>query len=258
LDRQRPPGAPKPDLLLHARELRREGDTFHYDVRLVAGDGQVLETWSDLRLRRVETIRRRRGWPARLLANHVERRMEELMDGVQLEVALERLGAEPRERRSLVAIGRLLGQAAVVRHRPDGKPELEDGRAVSLAHAGERTMAVVGPAPLGCDLEWVSNRAPELWKDLLGADRLSLAQGLMSEAGENLDSAATRVWTAVESIKKAEGATDVPLVLDRREADGWVIFRAGKLVVGTLVTQLKGEDGMLALGLALGERGQCG
>ena len=68
---------------------------------------------------------------------------------------------------------------------------------MSASHCGDLTMAVAGHSPVGCDLELVVTRPPEIWRDMLGVERFKLAEVISREAQETLDVAATRVWTSM-------------------------------------------------------------
>jgi hypothetical protein len=75
------------------------------------------------------------------------------------------------------------------------------------------TLAVAAPqahGAVGCDLEAVTTRSRESWQDLLGAERLALADLVARESGDAFDAAATRVWGALEALKKAGVALDAP------------------------------------------------
>ena len=113
----------------------------------------------------------------------------------------------------------LLGQGASIARRPDGKPEADDGRGISAAHAGDWTIAAAGPGTIACDLEPVAARPDPTWRDLLGPDRWELAGLIARETGETSDLAATRAWVAGECLTKAGVSARAPLVLDR-PADG--------------------------------------
>src|SRR6185369_4738782 len=92
------------------------------------------------------------------------------------------------------AIERALGTCGIIR-RADGKPTARDGRYVSASHCGDLTMAVAGHSPVGCDLERVVTRPPEIWSNMLGVERFTLAEVISRETQETLDVTATRVWT---------------------------------------------------------------
>jgi enediyne polyketide synthase len=80
---------------------------------------------------------------------------------------------------------------------------------------------------------------------------LKLAQRISREQSEGLDTAATRLWSALECLKKAGLSAEAPLVLDSTTADGWVLFRSGTLAIASYVTTVQGTDAPLAIGLAL-------
>jgi enediyne polyketide synthase len=226
-----------PELFLHARERHRDGDLFVYDLKLLGEDGSVLEQWDGLRLRKVETLAHKTPWPQPLIAPYIERCLEELIPQSQVSVALVNGDSD--------AALQLFGDDLRLHHRSDGKPQLvaadvspRHSHHVSVAHAGELTIAVAGSS--GCDLETV---APRPWSDLLPPERLALAQQLTKpdrsadSLSASADVAATRVWAALECMKKAGVPTDAPLLLVGpgvpAEPDGWVLFSSGSRTIAT-------------------------
>jgi enediyne polyketide synthase len=251
-----PAGEP---LSFRARERRRDGAELVYDLEILDRHGAVRERWQGLRLRAVDRPPAPSSWNAALLAPYLERRLADLLPGSALRVAL---AAAPANRdggggdtggssRGLVA--RLLGEEAVLRHRPDGKPEALPGWQVSLSHAGRLHLGVAAPHPVGCDLEPVVERPPEVWQELLGEERFRLAEAIAADRGEPRDAAATRVWTAAESLVKAGRPPGAPLVVeplpadDAASADGWVLLRSGGLRIGSLVAPVRDLEGLAAL-----------
>jgi enediyne polyketide synthase len=237
-----------PELLLHARETKREGDTFYYDLELLGEDGSVLEQWEGLCLRKVADIPRRRAWTPTLLAAHVERRLEELVPGARASVVLER-GVTSND-----GIEQALGIGTTILRRADGKPEVADSRAVSAAHAGELTLAVAAPQSVGCDLETVAHRDAEIWRGLLGAERFRLVE--MLAAKEGFDTAATRVWCAIECLKKAGAMADAPLALVSAADDGWTALSSGAQIIATYCAEVRGVAEWLAVSVLV-QRQPC-
>jgi enediyne polyketide synthase len=217
-------------LMLSARERSRNGDDFVYDLEILDTRGRVRERWEGLRLRAVQKIDPPEAWRAALLAPYMERRIEEILPGRRIRVTL---GPDSSHRH----------------HRPDGKPET-NGRQVSRSHAGELVLEVTGDGRIGCDLEPVAGRTEEAWRDLLG-DRFALAELIVRERGESRDAAATRVWTAVESLKKAGAPHGAPLVLESGEADGWLLLRSGDLRIGTFLGPVRELSGPAAIAVLL-------
>ena len=238
-------------LVLAARERSRHGDDFVYDLELVDAEGRLRERWEGLRLRAVDRIKPPASWTAALLAPYVERRLQDLLPGSGLRVSLEE-GSE-----SQGAVFRLLGEGEL-RHRPDGRPEVDSGE-VSVSHAGRLVLAVTRDGRVGCDLEAVAERSEEIWQGLLGPDRFRLAELIARERGETPHAAATRVWTALESLAKAGVPQGAPLVLDTTspaETDGWLVLRSGTLHIGTLLAPVRELAGpaVLAVLAETGER----
>src|SRR4029079_452128 len=86
------------------------------------------------------------------------------------------------------------------------------------------------------------------WEALLGPSGCSLAGQLGQLAGESFDTAATRVWTVLESAKKAGLPPDVPLTIRNRAsarltsanpAAPWVVS-VGKARAATCSLQVEG------------------
>ncbi len=135
-----------------------------------------------------------------------------------------------------------------MRWRPDGKPEVDRGPAVSISHSRDLVLVVAGREPVGCDLEPVIARPADVWRDLLGEGRQQLAQLIADEADDgDPDRAATRVWSAVESLRKAGAMADTPLLLATTTEDGWVLLTAGHLLVATAVVPVSDTEPPLAV-----------
>jgi enediyne polyketide synthase len=146
---------------------------------------------------------------------------------------------------------RLLGTNDPIWRRADGKPLGANGHSVSAAHAGDFTLAVAGHVKLGCDLESVTSRTEDVWSALLGGDQMLLAKRIAQERNESLDTAATRLWAARESLKKAGQSVTAPLVLDSTGAREWVLLRSGAMTICTCLAAVRGTPGPLVAAVAI-------
>jgi enediyne polyketide synthase len=243
------PGVAPPDgpLFVHARERSHEGVQFTYDVEVTDESGRVIERMEGLHLRAVGERAPAAAWPAPLLAPYLERKLADLLPGAAVTVAVERNGAPDRRARSDGAMHMAIGDRAVVYRRPDGKPEMPHGQAVSASHAGDLTLAITGRGDLGCDIEAVMERPAEVWQDLLGSERMALADLISRERSEPLGTAATRVWCAAESLKKAGALPQAPLTLAQAEEEGWVVLTSGRFRLATYVSSVLDAAAPLAV-----------
>jgi enediyne polyketide synthase len=237
---------PHAGFLVHARERSRVGDLFTYDVRVLTDAGELLERWDGLRLRAVSHAAPRGPLAEPLLVPYAERRVQELVGGADVSLALRRERCAARRERSDSAVLSALGGDAALFRRADGKV-VATGREVSASHCGELTLAAAGSGALGCDIEPVSERSDETWRDLLGEGSFNLAGLIAHTAGEDEGASRTRVWAAGECMRKAGAALDAPLLYKSSAPDGWVLLTSGRLSIATLVTQLRGSDERLAL-----------
>ena len=103
------------------------------------------------------------------------------------------------------------------------------------------TLAVTGPERVGCDAEVVRERTPEDWQALLGAGQFALADLIRRELGEELSLAATRVWGAVECLRKTGRALTGPITLAHQGPSGWVLLHSGQAKIATFSTHLRNE-----------------
>jgi enediyne polyketide synthase len=232
-----------------ARERSEQGDLLVYDLEIADEDGHVRERWEGLRLRVVERREPDPDWPEPLLGPYLERRARSLLPGCRMAVEVERDGRSGRRERSDRLIRRALGEGVPFARRPDGKPEAADHRGISAAHSRDWTIAVAEPGTVACDLEPVTARAEDFWRDLLGHDRWELAGLVMREAGEPIDQAATRVWVARECLAKAGVNPMAPMVLGQPSHGTAVLLDSGPFRIATFVVPDRRNREPLVLGL---------
>ena len=236
---------------VRAKERSHDGDNFIYDVEVTDARGEGIERWDGLRLRAVETMSAREPWPDALLAPYLERRLEQLAGaGAPVKVALERGLREERPARTDAVIQHALGKAARVWRRPDGKPVCSGEETISAAHALDFTFAVARAGGAACDLEEVVARTDAVWRDLLGEEKFRLAGRMARERAESVDVASTRLWTAMECLKKIGQPVSSPLVLDTSTDDGWTQLRVGAVTILTCVTTVRGMKSPLGMAVA--------
>jgi enediyne polyketide synthase len=215
-------------------------------VDVLGADGLVRESWSGLKLQAV-------GPPIlaprheALLRPFLERRVQDLIQGSDVSIALQRDESSDRQLRSDRAIQTALGVSVEITRRPDGKPDAQAGRFVSASHCGDVTMAVAGPTPVGCDLEKVEDRSASAWRGLLGDERIELVQLIERHAGENPAVSATRVWSASEALKKVGAAIDAPLVFVSSTSDDCVFLSSGNFKIVTYATELREGEGKFVI-----------
>ncbi|WP_433236323.1 SDR family NAD(P)-dependent oxidoreductase [Actinomadura nitritigenes] len=232
------------DLHCCAVEREHDGDTYRYDVAVRDAGGAVVERWEGLRFRAVRKGDGRGPWAVPLLGPYLERRLEDLTGALVAVAAEPGAGGGIRGRRAATAVaaGRALGGPTRILYRPDGRPELGDGRTISASHGADTTLCVVADGVTACDIESVAERPGPEWDGLLGP-HASLPHLIAAENGDDRDTAATRVWSAVECMRKAGLPATAPLVLTPPRGDAWVVLAAGQGRVATLATTLRDRPG---------------
>ncbi|WP_213451354.1 type I polyketide synthase [Rhizomonospora bruguierae] len=241
-----------------ATERGRDGDTYTYDIALRTPDGQIVERWEGLRLRAVRKTGGQGPWVAALLGPYLERAVGDLL-GARVAVAVEPdaplTGGDPpaRRARTALAAARVFGRPVDIRYRPDGRPEVAGDHTVSAAHGAGVTVCVAAHDTVACDVEPVVHRPEKAWRDLLGVHAAGTAV-LETDAGDDADAAATRIWSALECLRKAGCSPGAPLALLSASPDGWTVFGSGDLRVAVLVTTLHGVAGPVAFAVLSGGR----
>ncbi|WP_045743732.1 SDR family NAD(P)-dependent oxidoreductase [Actinoplanes rectilineatus] len=220
-----------------ATERSRDGDLYVYDVALRSESGEVLERWEGLRLRAVRKQDPAGPWTPALLGPYLERTAEELL-GVPVATTVQPDGGRSRRGATRLAASRTFRAPVELRYRADGRPEYGDGT-VSAAHAAGLTLFTAAAGPLGCDLETVVERDAGTWTGLL-AGHDGVAALIARTTGESTDQAATRVWSALECLRKAGRPLDGPLTVLPAGRDRWITLRAGDLTVATFATGVRG------------------
>jgi enediyne polyketide synthase len=235
-------------VVLTAVERHHDGDTYTYDLDVRGPGGELIESWEGLRLQAVRKQDQRRPWAAPLLGPFLERHLA-AEHGSALRLTVEPDGAAgPRRQRArrnqtALAARRMFGETFAVRYRRDGKPEVTGGVSISASHNAGVTLVAATTAGqvVGCDVQLDADQAVADWELLLSQEQLKLARAVALEGYEELSVGATRVWGAIECLRKVGYATAGPITLARCGPDGWVEFRAGAARVSSFSAQLRGE-----------------
>ncbi|MEX5717412.1 type I polyketide synthase [Geodermatophilus maliterrae] len=235
-----------PHVVLDARERSQDGDSYTYDVDVRDPDGRLVERWTGLVLRAIRSRGAVGSWSPAMLGPHLERTLETVLGGRRAVVVEPDPADSParttgqRRAQTQLAAGRALGAPVRLRYRPDGKPEA-DGVEVSASHSAGLTLVVTGDRRLTCDAEVALERTEEDWAGLLGADLLSLRDLLASDVHESPTIAATRVWSALECIRKTGSQTQA-LTLHSVHPGGWALLSAGGAQIATWATRVDGRS----------------
>jgi enediyne polyketide synthase len=242
-------------LIAHASERWQDGNTYCYDLELRTPEGAARECWQGLRLCKMEDAKTQ-DFPDSLAAVLLEWRVRRAAPATRVFAAFERDKNMDRRLRSEHAIQRALGSSWPVRWCADGKPEVAAPMAVSAAHSNGLTLAVAAAGEVGCDLEPICPRAGEVWRDLLGPERWQLAQLIARQAQEDIHTAATRVWTAMESLVKAGVSQNGPLVLlsPTLDSKGGISLGAPGVTVVTSVLRLRSDPMPFAVAVLTGNK----
>ena len=232
-----------------AKEQSRQGNMFIYDLQIINSDGTVLEQWEGLQLQVIQPLTPPTACQSALFAPYIERRLQELLPLTDLQILIQQDATASREARREQALTTVFGHPVSLDHRPDGKPELKTNQSISVSHTQDLTLIALSSTLVSCDLETVTSASVATWQGLLGQEKYALAELLRHETKESLDMVGTRLWTALECLKKAGLAYDVPLILNTVFSDGWVILQGGENAIATWVTSVQGVEQPLSVAI---------
>jgi enediyne polyketide synthase len=244
-------------VVLDARERLQDGDTYIYDLDVRDPFGTVVERWEGLSLR---AVRKRDGagpWVPAMLGSHLERAVEQAIGGTRAVVVEpvqpgQEVATTPQRRaQTALAASRSVDRPLILRYRPDGKPEA-DGVEVNASHGADLTLVVTGTGRLSCDLEAVVSRTDDDWRGLLGEELLAVADVLAADTGDSASVARTRVWSALECIRKT-GLMTESIAVDRVHDNGWAVLSGGDARIATWVTTINDRPDPVVFAVLKGE-----
>jgi enediyne polyketide synthase len=227
-------------LFVAAKERWHDGDTFIYDLEIFNQAGQIQERWDGLQLKVIQARELEKPWVEALVGPYLERRIRAQVPRTDLAIIVDCDPHVERRVRSDRSIQQAIGAKVPIWRRPDGKPEVGGCQQVSVSHAEALTLAIAGKGPIGCDVEPVVPRSVSVWQNLLSSERFQLAEIIHRERGEDQNITATRVWTAIECLKKAGALERAPLILVNATASkDEVWLESGDLLISTFAISVQ-------------------
>lgn len=130
-----------------------------------------------------------------------------------------------------------------------GKPFLPGNGEIALSctHDAKLLVCSTGPVPQGCDVEPVMHRDPDEWDLMLGREKQLLLDSLKKE-DDAFDRAATRIWCAVEALRKATDMQQDELTFGAKTGDCVIFNCPERITVLTFpVRLLRGPERIIAV-----------
>ncbi len=210
------------EIIITASETDHNGNEYTYDITVTDHSGQVYQQWESARFRAIQ-----QSSPAVLplyLAQIALQRKADRLAGNTGQSTLQFVTREKSKK---------------IRKRTDGKPLAFPGTAsVSLSHYGTTTLLTNALTEMSCDIEKISEKPFSHWEKLLQNGRYELAREIATACNEDISSAATRVWCALECLRKAGFSERAPLFPLKSE-DSSIVFESGSQKILTVKWTLK-------------------
>ena len=135
-----------------------------------------------------------------------------------------------------------------VKWTANGKPVIagDDAVGLSCSHDDRLCMCVAGGQQQGCDIEPIIHRTNEEWIMLHGAARASLFETI-NGLDKSEDIAGSRIWCALESLRKATDMKESDLKYEG-QIDDCITFKSDNLTILTFpIKLLRGKERMVAV-----------
>jgi enediyne polyketide synthase len=211
------------EVIIRAKEVKQEGAEFVYDIRVTDQEGNLVQEWTGVRF---HALHRKLPLelPARLAQVMLQRKTDALLG---------------TRHQSFIKLDKDKSWEKTTK-RTDGKPSA-NGYSLSRSYSGNVALSISSEHDIVCDAEMVIHQSDARWCTLLGEAHMQLVSNIQRETGEGRLLAATRVWCAVECIRKAGLQDSSPLLLERSEPDGTVYMHSAGHKVMTYNCSIKNE-----------------
>ncbi|MBG0566094.1 type I polyketide synthase [Actinoplanes aureus] len=240
VDRIRMHRPPAGRLTVSARQRSEDPDGFVFDLTVTDPAGAPVEDWTGLRLRAVRAMDLPR-WPLELAGAYLTRLLARQRPAPPVELATARADRSDPAHTAEVA-GWLAGVR--VTHADDGRPVTTGPGSVSASHLDDHLLVAAGPGRVAVDWDRIGAAAPPL----PGADVAVAAQAARA-AGEDTGTAAWRIWTCREVLRKLGEPPSAPLTV-ATAVDGGTTLRSGDVALHSVV--LDSTAGPVAISVGTG------
>ncbi len=183
------------EVVIDAIELSNLSGEYNYDILVSDIEGNVLQEWKSITFKAIP------------------RKIDFELHTLLAEVVLKRKILEPGRLKNINFKLSLKNENGFSNHikRTDGKP-LASGRSLSRSHVQDSTLVLDADSNIACDMERLVGKPLVLWNTLLGDQNVDLVRMIQTQTSEEYSSVATRIWSALECIRKAGLQMTTPLL----------------------------------------------
>lgn len=198
---------------IQALETGRNGDVFIYNILIFDENKEIIEEWIDVHFK-ILHLKKILILSASLIKNVLQRKLDEV-----------------RGERNCCTLKFNSGDHDIVIKRNDGKPLIGNGFQFTKSHSDTIEISLKSRIAIACDVERVIHKTNSQWQKLLGDSRYKLAKSVKQVCGEDDNQAGTRVWGAVECLRKSGNSLFSPIIIKGKVSRGIVYFTSGDMVL---------------------------
>jgi enediyne polyketide synthase len=211
-------------LRIKAIEHYNDGVVYNYTIQLIDADNRCLVNLEGVSFKRVESIKDVSYTPEQtaIIVNRF------LAENKSLKNAEYNLVFEPLD--------------FLTYKRIDGKPFLDEQEFVSKSDSGTVQSAIIASERVGLDIEMVKPSNESRWKNVLRTPQYELAEYLSKELKEDINVSATRIWTAIECVRKIGHLESGDVFLTKTHSSGFLELQVNGHEIYNTCISIIGDD----------------
>jgi len=217
------PGTAAKDIIIDANEKEQTGNDYIYDINVYTGDGELIQRWESVCFKALSG-KRQPQLSIELVKVILQRKVDALTGG---------------RRRTSTFLNTPPAYEKIIK-RTDGKP-IDIPHFITKSKSDRHTLVIRSDDMVACDIEKVVQKSDNTWSALLGYEKNELIKYVCNVTGEDISSAATRVWCVSECVRKAGLPHDSALVFEHADEKGTVHFGSGEYVILTYKCSIRND-----------------
>ena len=193
---------------IQAIERSHHASSYVYDITMINSRNEIVEEYSGVEFKSVRPLEGK-VLAKPLVMNVINRRAAELL-GTERTPLIEFDNFEPD-----------------VFRRLDGRPMLKSGKYYSRSYSSGNSVSIMADDVVSCDMERITARERGSWELLLGG-RTGMLKRISEAMNEDFDAAASRIWSAMECIRKSGLTLFSQLSIGAKDSPAIIYFNCGE------------------------------
>lgn len=205
-------------VIIIAKEIKQIVDEYYYDIEVLTENNILVAQWIGVKFQ-VLHQKKKRKLTNELLENVLRRKLD-LIIGL-------------RSNYKITSNKKKSDGDVQFHKRSDGKPISLTANYQTRSHSLNQTIELEADVNIACDVEAIIYKHENDWGILLGDNRFQLIKEIQEFIKEDISISATRIWCAIECIRKAGLQLLSPLLVTHSDNDGTIYFKIDNYIILT-------------------------